>query len=69
MKSDGDPASAKAEEAKEAKASKSDGDKSDAESDGGFVKISAEDTKEALKKENVDVPAIAKNEEEKQAKK
>ncbi|KAG9123829.1 hypothetical protein FRC07_013833 [Ceratobasidium sp. 392] len=65
---DGDPASAKAKEAKTAK-SKSDGDNSGSDSGDDFVKISAEETKDALKKENMDVPAIAKNDEEKQAKK
>ncbi|KAG8772421.1 hypothetical protein FRC12_003082 [Ceratobasidium sp. 428] len=67
LKFDGDPATAKAEEAKQAESSG--GSKSDSDSDGDFVKISAEDTKEALKKADMDVPAIAKNEEEKQAKK
>ncbi|KAG8706852.1 hypothetical protein FRC09_002170 [Ceratobasidium sp. 395] len=67
LKFDGDPATAKAEEAKQAESSG--GSKSDSDSDDDFVKISAEDTKEALKKGDMDVPAIAKNEEEKQAKK
>ncbi|QRV92480.1 hypothetical protein RhiJN_20498 [Ceratobasidium sp. AG-Ba] len=68
MNFDGDPASAKASEAKETKSPQG----SDAsESDGDFVKIEkmeVPDVKDTLKKEDMDIPAVAKNDEEKRAK-
>ncbi|QRV77662.1 cofilin/tropomyosin-type actin-binding protein [Ceratobasidium sp. AG-Ba] len=68
MNFDGDPASAKASEAKEPKSPRGG---NDSESDGDFVKIEKMEVPEVnntLKKENIDVPAIAKNDEEKQTK-